>query len=86
MHTGLFIINEYAKIGKNCQLYPQILVGQTDKGKSPVIGDNVVICSGAKIVGPVEIGNNCIIAANALIVKSVPGNSLMVYQLAIKKK
>lgn len=52
-----------------------ILRNSTD---CPMIGDNVVIASGAKILGDVHIGNNVIIGANAVVVKDVPDNCTVV--------
>ena len=43
----------------------------------PIIGDNVEICAGARILGPVRIGNNVIIGANAVVVKDVPDNCIV---------
>ncbi len=43
----------------------------------PIIGDNVDISTGAKILGPVRIGNNVIIGANAVVVKDVPDNCVV---------
>lgn len=56
--------------------------GVTIGGKSgwyevPVIGDDVIINAGARILGPVKIGNNVIIGANAVVVKDVPDNCVV---------
>ena len=65
-------------IGKNCMIGQGVTIG----GKSgwyevPVIGDNVHINAGAKIIGPVRIGNNVEIGANCVVVKDVPSNCVV---------
>ncbi|HHD80170.1 MAG TPA: serine acetyltransferase [Campylobacterales bacterium] len=42
------------------------------------MGDNCIISSGAKIIGPVKIGNNCIIGANAVVIDNIPDNCVAV--------
>ena len=63
-------------IGKNCSIYQQSTIGFTRKG-CPTIGDNVWIFAGAKILGPVKIGNNAVIGANAVVTKDVPDNAVV---------
>ena len=65
-------------IGKNCMIGQGVTIG----GKSgwydvPVIGDNVIINAGAKIIGPVRIGDNVEIGANSVVVKDVPSNCVV---------
>jgi serine O-acetyltransferase len=60
-------------IGKNCWINQQVTIGWEQKGR-PVIGDNVRIGAGAKVIGKVVVGNNSIIGANAVIVKDLPDN------------
>jgi len=79
---GLFIdhgmgvvIGETAEIGDDVMLYHGVTLGGTgkDKGKRhPTVGDNVVIGSGAKILGPIKIGRNAKIGANAVVLRDVP--------------
>ena len=86
---GLFIdhgmgvvIGETAKIGNNCILFHNITLGGTGKhqGKRhPTIGNNVLIGSGAIILGPIRVGNNAKIGANTFIInKNVPDNCTVV--------
>lgn len=76
-HNGPFVINGGAKIGRNCTIHPGVLIGG-DRGKgAPVIGDNVFIGNGAKIIGDVKIGDWCFIAPAAVITKDVPEGSLV---------
>lgn len=79
---GIFI-SDQAKIGKNVVIYQHVTIGSnTLKGHprcgSPVIGDNVFIGAGAKIIGKVTIGDNCRIGANCVVVKDMPPNTTAV--------
>lgn len=72
------VLHARTVIGKNCMIGQDVTIG----GKSgwyevPVIGDNVHISAGARILGPVRIGNNVIIGANAVVVKDVPDNCIV---------
>lgn len=81
---GLFIdhgmgvvIGETTVIGDNCLLYQGVTLGGTgkDKGKRhPTLGDNVMVGAGAKVLGPINIGNNVKVAANAVVLKDIPDN------------
>ncbi len=78
--TGV-VIGETAIIGDNCTLYQGVTLGGTgkDKGKRhPTLGDNVMIGSGAKVLGPFTVGSNSKIAANAVVLSEVPENSTCV--------
>ncbi len=72
------VIHPRVVVGKNCTIGTCVTIG----GKSgwyevPIIGDNVQISSGAKILGPVRIGSNVVVGANAVIVKDVPSNCVV---------
>ena len=81
---GLFIQHGYStgiggrSIGKNCWINQMVVIGFSDTGKSPTIGDNVHIAAGAKVLGDVTIGDNSIVGANAVVVKDVPPNCTVV--------
>ena len=67
------IVHKRAVIGKNCIIGTNVTIG----GKSghyqvPRIGDNVDISTGAKILGPVTVGDGCVIGANAVVIKDCP--------------
>ncbi|WP_163328358.1 serine O-acetyltransferase [Desulfurobacterium thermolithotrophum] len=75
------VIGETTEIGDDVTIYHQVTLGgtSTKKGKRhPTIGNNVVIGAGAKVLGPVKIGDNCKIGANSVVVKDVPPNSTVV--------
>lgn len=75
------VIGETTEIGDDVTIYHQVTLGgtSTKKGKRhPTIGNNVVIGAGAKILGPVKIGDNCKIGANSVVIRDVPPNSTVV--------
>ena len=75
--TGV-VIGETAIIGDDVTLYQGVTLGGTgkDTGKRhPTICDNVMIGSGAKILGPIVIGENCRVGAGAVVVTDIPANS-----------
>ena len=79
---GIFI-SSGAVIGKGCVIFHQVTIGsntlEDSKGKgAPVIGENVYIGAGAKIIGNVRVGNNVRIGANCVVVKDVPDNTTVV--------
>ncbi len=72
------VIHDRAVIGKNVLIGPGVVIGGTSKKyEVPVIGDNCEIAPGAKIIGPVKIGNNCIVGANAVVIRDVPDNTIV---------
>lgn len=79
------IISEKAKIGSNVIIYQQVTIGGSEQG-APVIGDNCMIGTGAKVIGKVKIGNNVKIGANAVVVSDIPDNATAVGVPAIVVK
>ena len=74
--TGV-VIGETAEIGDDVTLYQGVTLGGTGKetGKRhPTIGNNVMIGSGAKVLGPVVIGSNTKIASGAVVLQNIPDN------------
>jgi serine O-acetyltransferase len=66
-------------IGKNVTILQGVTIGVKDAwGKFPSIGDNVHVSAGAKLLGDINIGDNSIIGANAVVIKDVPKNSTAV--------
>ncbi|MBR5239279.1 MAG: serine O-acetyltransferase [Clostridia bacterium] len=75
------VIGETAEVGDGCTIYQNVTLGGTgkDTGKRhPTIGKNVMIGSGAKVLGPFTVGDNSKIAANAVVLREVPENSTCV--------
>ena len=75
---GLYgiIVSHNAVIGRNITIFHQVTIGE-GKGGAPVIGDNVLIGAGAKIIGNVHVGNNAKIGVNAVIVHDVPEGAVV---------
>ena len=77
-HYGALVGNSKAKVGKNCRIHAMVVIGATNGDPAaPVLGDNVYIGAGAKIVGNIHIADNVAIGANAVVVKSIeePGTT-----------
>jgi serine O-acetyltransferase len=80
-HGAGVVIGETAEVGNNVTIYQGVTLGGTgkDKGKRhPTIGNNVVISSGAKVLGPFKVGDNSKIGAGAVVLKEVPANCTVV--------
>lgn len=80
-HGSGVVIGETTIIGDDCTIYQGVTLGGTgkDKGKRhPTLGNNVLVGSGAKILGPFKVGDNARIAANAVVLDEVPDNSTAV--------
>ena len=78
--TGV-VIGETTIIGDNCLLYQGVTLGGTGKEKGkrhPTLGNNVMVGSGAKVLGPFRIGNNVKIAANSVVLNEPPDNCIAV--------
>ncbi len=75
---GICTIISADSIGENCWINQQVTIGYSDKTHRPIIGNNVMITAGAKIIGGVKIGDNVTVGANAVVVKDVPDNCVVV--------
>lgn len=73
-HFGYIILHSNVKIGENCSVGPGVVIGTRGMGNkgAPVIGDNVYIGVGAKVLGGIKIGNNARVGANAVVLSDVP--------------
>jgi len=75
------VIGETAEIGDDCTLYHGVTLGGTSweqEKRHPTLGNNVVIGAGAKVLGPIHIGDNARIGSNSVVVKDVPANATVV--------
>jgi len=75
------VIGETAEIGDDCTLYHGVTLGGTswNKGKRhPTLGNEVVVGAGAKVLGPIQVGNRARIGSNAVVVKDVPDGATVV--------
>lgn len=80
-HGNGVVIGETVEIGDDCLIYQGATLGGTgiSGGKRhPTIGNNVMIGSGAKVLGPFKVGDNSKIAANSVVLREVPPNSTVV--------
>ncbi len=78
-HPFGIIIHSKSKIGENVELRHQVTIGKsTAESGLPIIGNNVSIGAGAKILGEICIGDGSIVGANAVVTKSFPENSVLV--------
>lgn len=80
--SGIFL-TQSAKVGRNVVIFQQVTIGANTIENSktygaPSIGNDVYIGAGAKIIGNVNVADNCRIGANAVVVENVPYNSLVV--------
>jgi serine O-acetyltransferase len=78
-HAGLVMINDDVKAGKNLSIGTGVLIGLRGGGSLgvPVIGDDVYVGVGAKILGKITVGDNVRIGANSVVVGNVPSNVTM---------
>ena len=75
------VIGETAEIGDNCTIYQGVTLGGTGKDlgkRHPTLGNNVMIGAGAKVLGPMYIGDNSKVAVNAVVLTEIPENSTAV--------
>ncbi|MFX0097554.1 MAG: serine O-acetyltransferase [Candidatus Hodarchaeota archaeon] len=80
-HGSGTVIGETTEIGDNVTIYQNVTLGGTSSKpvkRHPTIGNNVVIGTGAKILGPITIGDNVKIGANSVVTNDVPPNSVVV--------
>ncbi|MCC8121651.1 MAG: serine O-acetyltransferase [Oscillospiraceae bacterium] len=75
------VIGETAEVGDDCLLYHGVTLGGTgkDQGKRhPTLGNNVMVATGAKVLGPFRVGDNARIAANAVVLSEIPPDATAV--------
>jgi serine O-acetyltransferase len=79
-HFGGIVISGFATFGDDCRIRNGVVVGlaRTDEPSAPRIGHRVDIGAGAKVLGPITIGDDVLIGANAVVVRDVPPNSIAV--------
>lgn len=80
-HGMGIVIGETAEIGDDCLIYHGVTLGGTGKDvgkRHPTIGNKVLIGTGAKVLGPITIGDGSRVAANAVVLRDIPENSTAV--------
>lgn len=87
-HHGGIIVSGYARFGDDCRIRSGVVIGlsKIDEPCAPVIGNNVDIGSGAKLLGRIRIGNNVAIGANAVVICDVPDDCIAVGVPAVVKR
>ena len=74
--AGIYI--NAIKIGDNCTISSGVVIGnKNDLTKRAIIGNNVELCVGCKVIGDITIGDNAIIAPNSVVIKDIPANSIV---------
>jgi serine O-acetyltransferase len=74
IHSNGVVINGRVRGGCRIYIEHQVTIG-AERGQSPILGNDLFIGAGAKIVGPVRIGNGCCVGANAVVVDDVPDHA-----------
>lgn len=77
LHPVGIVINSKVRGGRNVALEGGVVIGD-EKGRSPVLGDDVFVGSGAKIIGPLTIGSGVKVGANAVVLRSVDDDTTVV--------
>ncbi len=86
-HFGGIIVHSKAVIGENCTIFQGVTLGDRGGwGGAPRVGNRVLIGAGAKVIGNILIGDDCIIGANAVVLAAVPAAHLAVGVPAITKQ
>jgi len=72
------VVHARARLGRNVFMGPGAIVGgRSQSANVPQIGDNVYIAAGAKVLGDLEVGDGCVIGANAVVIQSIPARSIV---------
>jgi serine O-acetyltransferase len=77
-HSNGVVINGKARGGSNVYLHHEVTIGDNEAGQCGVLGSNIHIGAGAKIIGPVTVGDGARIGANAVVVHDVPADTTVV--------
>ena len=77
-HPNGVVVHQDVTIGHGCMIMQQVTIGQLSEGKVPVIGNDVYIGAGAKILGGIIINDNAVIGANAVVLIDVPAGKTAV--------
>ena len=80
-HGMGIVIGETAKVGDDCTIYHQATLGGTGKDsikRHPILGNNIMVGCGSKVLGPINIGDNVKIGAGAIVLKDVEENTTVI--------
>jgi serine O-acetyltransferase len=86
-HFGGIVVSGWVRFGDNCRIRNGVVIGlkRAGENRAPVIGNNVDIGAGAKVLGDITIGDNVLIGANAVVLCDVPDNCIAVGVPAVIK-
>lgn len=85
-HAGNIVVNGHARVGKNCILHGSNCVGNDGlSSRCPVLGDNVRLGVGAKVIGDITLADNIVIAAGAVVVHSFAEPGITIAGIPAKK-
>jgi len=88
-HVGNIVVHHNVRVGKNFRISHGVTVGQKGEGHDdavPIIGDEVYLGAGAKVLGGIKIGDNVWVGANAVVLKDIPDNATAVGIPAVVKR
>jgi serine O-acetyltransferase len=73
MHGHGIVVHHATRAGRECTLYQQVTIGSTSAhGEPPTLGEGVTVFPGAKVLGPITVGDRATIGANAVVIRDVP--------------
>jgi len=78
IHPANIYVGPEVEVGSNCKIFHEVTLGTGHIAGTPKIGDNVDIFVGARILGGLFIGDNCMISANCVVTKNVPADSVVI--------
>lgn len=83
MHGHDIVIGADVVLGRGCTIFNGVTLGNRDirfssAGQQPSLRDNVVLCTGAKVLGPVTLEDGCVVGANCVVINSFPAGSVIV--------
>lgn len=76
-HYGSIVVNSRVRIGENFCVYPGVCIGRKNDGGVPIIGNNVTFFTNSGAYGNIKIGDNVIVAPNAIVMHDVPDNCVV---------
>lgn len=79
-HRGGIVIHPQAVIGNNCEIMQGVTIGNNilkSRDQVAVIGDQVLLCAGVKVIGEVHIGNTVVVGANAVVTKDIASHTIV---------
>jgi serine O-acetyltransferase len=77
-HSNGVVINGKVRAGEHIHLHHEVTIGDDDHGHAPTLGSNIRVGAGAKIIGPVSVGDGARVGANAVVVHDVEPNTTVV--------